>query len=95
MTKRPKSRAAAAGAGLYLIVSLAALVLLVTAGPGENLAGVYIVFLAKPWSTVLVWVINRLGTDSLLFNSVFLLLGVLVNAALLYWCVSLFSRRRS
>lgn len=92
--KRLKSKTAVWTAGVYLLVSLAALILLVTAGPGENLAGVYIVLLAKPWSTVLIWIIDRLGTDSLLFNSVFLLLGVLVNAALIYWCVSLLSRRR-
>lgn len=75
-------------AGVYLVVALAAWVLPVIAKPGESLAGIYLVPLAFPWSFLLGRIMDRFGIDSMAFNLAFLLLGILVNAGILYFVVS-------
>lgn len=81
---KPVSKVAAWTAGLYLVVALAAWVLPWIAKPGESLAGIYVVPLAVPWSYLLGWIMDRTGIDSMVFNSAFLLLGILINTAFLY-----------
>lgn len=75
-------------AGLYLAVGLAAWTLPLIAKPGESLAGVYIAMLAYPWSTVLVWLMDGLGIDSFVLSSLFLLLGLFANGAILYYLLA-------
>jgi len=75
-------------AGLYLVLGLAAWTLPLIAKPGESLAGVYIAMLALPWSTVLMWLTDGLGIDSLAFSFLFLLVGLLLNAAILYYGIA-------
>ncbi len=75
-------------AGLYLAVGLAAWTLPLIARPGQSLAGVYVVMLAFPWSTVLLWLVDGLGIDSVVFSSLFLLLGLFVNGAILYYAIA-------
>jgi hypothetical protein len=72
-------------AGLYLALGLAAWTLPLIARPGQSLAGVYVVMLAFPWSMVLVWLMDGMGIDSVVFSSLFLLLGLFVNGAILYY----------
>ena len=85
---KPVSKVAVWVAGLYLVVALAAWVLPWIAKPGESLAGIYVVPLAFPWSFLLGWIMDRFGIDSMAFNSAFLLLGILINAAILYFVLS-------
>jgi len=75
-------------AGLYLAVGLAAWTLPLIAKPGESLAGVYVAMLAYPWSTVLVWLMDGLGIDSFVLSSLFLLLGLFANGAILYYLLA-------
>ncbi len=75
-------------AGLYLALGLAAWTLPLIAKPSESLAGVYVVMLAFPWSTVLVWLMDGMGIDSVVFSSLFLLLGLFVNGAILYYAIA-------
>ena len=84
----PISRVAAWIAGIYLVIALAAWVLPLIAKPGESLAGIYVVPLAFPWSFLLGWIMDRFGIDSMAFNSAFLLLGILINAVILYFVLS-------
>ena len=83
-----KSRLAFWIAGFYLAVGLAAWTLPLIAKPGESLAGVYVVMLAFPWSTVLVWMMDGLGFDSMIFSALFLLLGLFANGAILYYAIA-------
>lgn len=55
------------------------------AKPGESLAGIYLVPLAFPWSLFLGRIMDRFGIDSMAFNLAFLLLGILLNAGILYF----------
>ena len=75
-------------AGLYLVLGLAAWTLPLIAKRGESLAGVYIAMLALPWSAVLTWLTDGLGIDSLAFSFLFLLVGLLLNAAILYYGIA-------
>lgn len=84
MPIRVRSRFAFWIAGVYLATGLAAWTLPLIAKPGESLAGVYIAMLAIPWSTVLVWLMDGLGIDSMVFSFAFLLLGLVANTAILY-----------
>ncbi len=83
-----RSRVAFWIAGFYLVLGLAAWTLPFIAKPGESLAGVYVVMLALPWSTLLVWLMDGLGIDSIVFSSLFLLLGLFANAAILYYGIA-------
>jgi len=74
--------------GIYLAFGLAAWTLPLIAKPGESLAGIFVVPLAMPWSLVLSWVMDRTGIDSMLFNMVFLLIGLLLNTVILYYLIS-------
>jgi hypothetical protein len=88
MTIAVRSRFAFWIAGLYLALGLAAWTLPWIAKPGESLAGVYVVMLAFPWSTVLLWLMDGFGIDSMIFSSFFLLLGLVFNAAILYYGIA-------
>ena len=78
---------------VYVLLSLAAASLPLLSKEGESLAGVFFVVLALPWSIVLGRLTERFGIESMAFNYVFLLLGVFVNAVLLYWTVAVLARR--
>ena len=74
--------------GTYLAVSLVAWILPLIAKPGESLAGIYLVPLAFPWSFLLGRIMDRFGIDSMAFNLAFLLMGILINAGILYFVAS-------
>ena len=75
-------------AGLYLAVGRGDWTLPLIAKPGESLAGVYVAMLAYPWSTVLVWLMDGLGIDSFVLSSLFRLLGLFANGAILYYLLA-------
>ncbi len=75
-------------AGLYLAVGLAAWTLPLLAKAGESLAGVYVAMLAFPWSMVLSRLMDGFGIDSLVFTFLFLLVGLFVNAAVIYYVIA-------
>lgn len=92
---KPLSKVGIGVAGLYLMVALAAWVLPWIAKPGESLAGIFVVPLAVPWSLLLGWIMDTTGVDSMVFKAVFLLVGISINAAILYFLTAkLFPARR-
>ena len=92
VTSPRRSKTAITLTALYVLLSLAAAALPLLAKKGESLAGVYLVLVALPWTIVLGRFTARFGIDSIVFNYIFLSLGVFVNAVLLYWTVSAFAR---
>lgn len=88
MPEQPRSKVALFCAALYLSLSLAALALPLITGPHANLAGIYAVLIIQPWSTILVWIMDTTGLDSIVFNWGFLLAGALLNSWLIYKLVS-------
>jgi hypothetical protein len=76
------------------LLCAASLVLPLIAKQGENLAGVYAVLLAAPWSALWVWVMDRFGIDSTILSYLFLAAGMAVNATILYVVISAIAGRR-
>lgn len=84
MSNHRRSKAALWVSGIYLIVALAAWSLPLLAKPGESLAGIFLVLVAQPWATVLLWIMDRINIDSFILNMVFMLLSILFNTWALY-----------
>jgi hypothetical protein len=80
---------------LYLLVVAVALALLLLAGPNDSLAGIYFILVPFPWSSVLMWVTRTFHLDSMVFNSLFLLAGGLINGLVIYKVVSFLSAKLS
>lgn len=94
MPEQPRSKAALWLGGIYLVIGLAAWILPLVAKPGESLAGVYLVLVAQPWASLLVWIMDRFDIDSFAFNMVFMLLGVLLNTWIIYRLLAWLTRSR-
>lgn len=92
-----KSKTALALTAIYLLFVLAAFTVMFMAKQDESLAGVFVVIVAIPWTMLLMWFTDTLGIDSITFNTVFLAVGSIFNAVIIYFLVSIITRlfRRS
>ena len=88
MTEMPKSRLGLLIAACYVFVAVAAIAFVFVAD--DSLAGVLAVLVIQPWGSVLVWLMDKIGMDSFLFNVLFMLAGALVNGWLIYRIISWF-----
>ena len=93
--RKHRSKIAIILAGLYLLLVAAALAVLLLAGENDSLAGIFFVLVTFPWSVVLTKVTAAFSMDSMAFNTVFLLVGGLINGGVIYYVVSLLSRKFS
>ncbi len=89
------SKTAAVLAGVYLLLVLAALTILLLAGKNDSLAGIYFILITFPWLLVLTKVTGAFGLDSMAFNTVFLLIGGLINGFIIYKVAAFLSRKFS
>jgi hypothetical protein len=48
------------------------------------MSGIFLVLVSMPWSLVLNWLQEFLSLDSMLFNTLFLVAGGLLNAFIVY-----------
>jgi hypothetical protein len=78
------SKAAIILTGIYLLLVVAAFSLMLMAKQDESLAGIYVVIVAMPWTILLTWITDTPGIDSIIFNTVFLALGCILNAMIIY-----------
>ena len=95
MKNKPSSRIAVVLTALYLLVVFAALALLLLAGKSDALAGIYFILVTFPWPSVLMWVTRTFHMDSMVFNTLFLLLGGLINGLVIYKVVAFLSSKFS
>lgn len=91
-TLHGRSKTAMVLTAVYVLLALAAASLPLLAKEGGSLAGVFLALFALPWSIVLGSLTDRFGIDSIVFNYIFLLFGIFVNAVLLYWIVTALAR---
>jgi len=82
------SKAAIILTGIYLLLVVAAFSLMLMAKQDESLAGIYVVIVAMPWTILLAWITDTLVIDSIIFNTVFLALGCILNAVIIYSLIS-------
>lgn len=93
MASSRKSTAALIITGIYLALAAAAFAVMLLAQQGDSLAGIFVVLVAVPWSLLLSWVVDAFGIDSMVFNTLFLALGCLLNAGIIYSVITFLSRR--
>ena len=79
--------------GIYILLVVGAFAVMFMAKEDESLAGIFVVLVAMPWIVLLSWIIDSLGVDSIVFNSVFSALGCMLNAWIIYSATSFLSKR--
>jgi len=96
MEKLPASRkyvTAVIVTGIYILLVVGAFAVLFLAQEDESLAGIFVVLVAMPWTILLTWIVDSLGMDSMVFNTVFSALGCMLNAWIIYSVISFLSKR--
>jgi hypothetical protein len=93
MPNATKSKLALWVSGIYLTFALGSWLLPLIAKPGESLAGVFLILFAQPWASLWVWITDKQQIDIFALTMVFMLVGILVNAWIIYRCFSWVSRR--
>jgi hypothetical protein len=88
-----KSTTAVIITGIYLLLVVGAFAVMFLAKEDESLAGIFVVLVAMPWTMLLPWIMDNLGIDSIVFNTVFSALACMLNAWIIYAVISFFSRR--
>ncbi len=78
--------------GLYVVCLLAALAVLFLTRQHTPFAGIFFVVVTIPWPLVLEGIHKFFHVNTFVFNLVFLLMGGLVNAWILYWAASRIAR---
>jgi len=87
-----KSKTAITLTVIYLLLVVAAFSVMLMAKQDESLAGIYVVIVVMPWTLLLTWISDISGIDSITFNTVFLAVGCILNAIILYSLVSFIAR---
>lgn len=77
---------------IYLLLVVAAFTVLFMAMQDESLAGIFVALVAMPWTILLTWLVDNLGIDSIVFNTIFLALCCMLNAFIIYFTVSFLAR---
>ena len=67
---------------LYLLPALASFVLAITAD--DPLGAIYLIVFALPWSMVVTFVLDRIGTNIVVLNYALMLAGIALNVLLVY-----------
>ena len=88
-----KSTTAVIITGIYILLVVGAFAVMFLAKEDESLAGIFVVLVAMPWTILLTWIIDNLGMDSMVFNTVFSALGCMLNALIIYSVSSFLSKR--
>ena len=82
--KRQRSKIAVGVTILYLIALAASLVVMVMTVDDTAMSGIFLVMVTMPWAMALGWLKDLLQIDSMLFTTVFLVSGGLLNSFILY-----------
>ncbi len=69
---------------VYIIVSILAFVLMFATMATNSLSGIFVVLVALPWSSFFVSLIDSIGIDSIVLNTVLMAVGVAINALIIY-----------
>ena len=88
-----KSTTAVILTSIYLLLVAGAFLVMFLAKEDESLAGIFVVLVAMPWTVLLTWIVDNLGIDSMVFNTVFSALACMLNAWIIYSVISFLSKR--
>ena len=79
---------------IYLLLSLAAFALMFVSMNTDNMAAIFAIFVSLPWSTLFFSLFDASGSDSVVFNTILMLIGVAINASILYVFFSFITRNK-
>ena len=79
---------------IYIIVSLLAFILMFATMATESLAGIFVVFVALPWSILFTSLIDNLAIDSIVLNTFLMAIGVIINASIIYLILLFFYTKK-
>ena len=79
---------------LYAVLSIMAFVLMFATIYTESLSGIFVVLVAMPWSIYFSPMIDSIGIDSIIITTLFMVVGVMINAFLIYSFFSFITRRK-
>ena len=88
-----KSKTAVIITGIDILLVVGAFAVMFLAKEDESLAGIFVVLVAMPWTMLLSWIMDNLGIDSTVFNTVYSVLVCMLNAWVIYAVIFFFSRR--
>jgi hypothetical protein len=83
-----RSKLAVSLSALYLLVIIASLVMMLITEGDTSMSAIYLVMVTMPWAMVLSPVQKLLQIDSMIFATVFLVIGGIFNTTVLYHMLS-------
>ncbi len=85
MSKNQKiSKLAAAITGFYLLALIASVLIMFLTTDDTSMSGIFLVVVSIPWPWLLTQLQDILSLDSMLFNTLFLTAGGLLNTFIIY-----------
>jgi len=79
---------------IYGVISLMAFVLLFANIDTDNMSGIFVVLVAMPWTIIFAPLIESFGIESMILNALFMAVGVIINALLIYIFFSFITRKK-
>ena len=60
----------------------------------ESLSGIFVVLVAVPWTILFSSIIESIGIDSIVLNTILMALGVAINALIIYVFFSFVTQKK-
>jgi len=79
---------------IYIAISILAFILMFATMATESLSGIFVVLVAMPWSILFTQLIDIIGSNSIALNTVLMVLGVGINALIIFVFFSFLTRKK-
>ncbi len=89
-----KSRLPVILTSIYIIISISAFVLMFMTMATESLSGIFVVLVAMPWTILFSSIIENIGIDSIVLNTILMALGVAIIAFIIYVFFSFVTQKK-
>ncbi len=92
--KQKTSKVASVFTGLYLLALIASVLIMVTTSDDTAMSGIFLVLVSMPWTFMLSGLQDAFALDSMLFNTLFLVAGGLLNGLIIYISISFITNKK-
>ena len=79
---------------IYLAISILAFILMFVTIESDSLSGIFVVFVAMPWTLLFIPLIDAIGMNSIALNTILMAVGVGINALIIYTLFAFLSRKK-
>ncbi|NOQ65485.1 MAG: hypothetical protein GQ582_13320 [Methyloprofundus sp.] len=80
---------------IYAVLVVIAFIIMFATIETDSFSGIFVVFLAMPWSIVFASLIESIGVDSMIIKTLFMLVGAMINTFLIYTFFSFMTRSKA